>query len=99
MEEWTISSRPFYKTGGDIEGMAAKVMSIEELHRRMDHILPEAARCLVSKRAIEGIKIDKSTQLWSCDCCEYAKATRKSITKIHEMPRASKFGKEIDLDL
>ena len=59
--------------------MAAKVMMIEELHQRMGHISPEAARCLVSEGAIEGIKIDKSSQLWSCDSCEYTKATWKPI--------------------
>ena len=56
--------------------MAAEVMTIEELHQRMGLISPEATRCLVSEGAIEGIKIDKLTQLTqSCDSCEYAKAT------------------------
>ena len=32
------------ETGGEIAGMAAKVVTIEELHWRMGHILPEAAR-------------------------------------------------------
>ena len=51
------------ETGKKIGGMAAEVVPIEELHQRMGHILPEATRCLVSKGVIEGIKIDKSTQL------------------------------------
>ena len=49
------------ETRKEIGGMAAKVVSIEELHRRMGHILPGATRCLVYEGAIEGIKIDKST--------------------------------------
>ena len=32
------------ETGGEIGGMAAEVVTIEELHRRMGHILPEATR-------------------------------------------------------
>ena len=32
------------ETGGEIAGMAAKVVIIEELHQRMGHISPEAAR-------------------------------------------------------
>ena len=79
--------------------MAAKVMSIEELHRRMGHILPETMRHLVSKGAIEGIEIDKSTQLWSCNSHDNAKAVGKPIRKIHKTPRALEFGEEIDLDL
>jgi hypothetical protein len=63
-------SGPFYGKRGEIGGMAAEVVMIEELHRRMAHILPEAARHLVSEGAIEGIKINKSIQLQSCDSCE-----------------------------
>ena len=44
--------------------------------------------------AIEGIELDKSSQLWSCDSCEYAKATRKPIRKVRETPQASEFGEE-----
>ena len=56
-------------------------------------------RHLVSEGAIEGIEINKLTQLQSCYSCEYAKATWKPIKKVHETPCASEFGKEIDLDL
>ena len=38
------------RTGGEIGRMAAEVVMIEELHQRMGHILPEAARRLVSER-------------------------------------------------
>ena len=80
------------ETEGEIGGMAAEVVTIEELHRRMGHISLEATRQLVFERAIEGIELDKSSQLWSCDSCEYAKATRKPIRKVCETPRASEFG-------
>ena len=97
--EWIILGRPFYKKGGEIGGMAAKVVLIEILHCRMGHILQEAMRCLVSKGAIEGIKLDKSSQLRSCDSCEYAKATWKPIRKVHETPQALEFGEEINSNL
>ena len=87
------------ETGGEIAGMAAKVVTIEELHGRMGHISPEATRRLVSEGAIEGIKLDKSSQLRSCNSCKYAKATWKPIRKVREMPRASEFGEEINSDL
>ena len=87
------------ETGGEIGRMAAEVVTIEELHRRMGHISPKAMRRLVSEEAIEGIELDKLSQLRSYDSCEYAKATRKPIRKVREMPRASEFGKEINFDL
>ena len=34
------------ETGGEIGRMADEVMTIEELHRKMGHILQEATRCL-----------------------------------------------------
>ena len=74
------------ETGGEIERMAAEVVMIEELHQRMDHISPEAARHLVFEGVIEGMELDKSSQLRSCNSCEYAKATRKPIRKVSEMP-------------
>ena len=43
------------ETGGEIWGMAAKVVMIEELHWRMGHISPETMRRLISEGAIEGI--------------------------------------------
>ena len=36
----------------EIGGMAAKIVSIEELHRRIGHILPEAMRCLVDRKSV-----------------------------------------------
>ena len=72
---------------------------MEELHRRMGHISPEAARRLVKDGAIDGIEIDESSDLKSCDSCEYAKTTRKAIRKVREAPRAAKFGDEVHSDL
>ena len=63
--------------------MAAKIMKFEELHCWMGHILLEATRCLVSEGPIEGIELDKSSQLWSYNLCEYARAICKPIWKIY----------------
>jgi hypothetical protein len=76
-----------------------EVVSVEELHRRMGHIAPEAARRLVVDGAVEGIEIDESNNLKSCDSCEYAKTSRKAIRKVREAPRAAKFGDEVHSDL
>ena len=62
-------------------GEAREALTIEEFHRRMGHIAPEAAKRMVSSEAVEGVKIDSSSTIQSCDSCEYAKATRKPIRK------------------
>jgi hypothetical protein len=65
----------------------------------MGHIAPEAAKHMIYSGAVEGIKIDNSANLKSCNSCEYAKATRKPIQKAREMSYASAFGEEIHSDL
>ena len=47
----------------------------------MGHILPEVVRKLIENRLFEGLKLDRSSDVWSCDSCEYAKAHRKPIQK------------------
>jgi hypothetical protein len=56
-------------------------VTIEELHRMMGHVSPEVVRKLVEDGLIEGVKLDKSSSLQSCDSCEYMKAHRKPIWK------------------
>ena len=83
----------------EMGGVAKEVLTVEELHRRMGHIAPDAAKRLVSEGAVTGIELDLSSELKSCDSCEYAKATRKPIKKTRDAPRAEKFGDEIHSDL
>jgi hypothetical protein len=65
----------------------------------MGHIAPEAAKRMVSGGAVEGIEVDPTSSIQECISCEYAKATRKPIKKVREMPRATKFGKEVHSDV
>ena len=39
------------------------VMTIEKLHCVMGHITPEAAKALVNKGLVEGIKLDQSSKM------------------------------------
>ena len=80
-------------------GEDREVLSIEELHRRMGHIAPEAAKQMVSSGAINGIEIDSTSVIQHCDSCEYAKMTRKPIKKERQTPRATKFGDEVHSDV
>ena len=44
-----------------------------ELHHRMGHITPDAAKHLVTNGVVEGIKLDSTTAITTCDSCMYAK--------------------------
>ena len=56
-------------------GDAREVLTIKELHCRLGHIAPEAAKKMVSSGTIEGLEVDLTSTLQTCDSCEYAKAT------------------------
>jgi hypothetical protein len=74
-------------------------VTIEELHQVMGHISPEVARKLVEDGLVEGVKLDESSSIQSCDSCEYAKAHRKPIRKEREEPRATEIGGEVHSDV
>jgi hypothetical protein len=76
-----------------------EVLTIEELHHQMGHIAPEAAKQMVSSKAIKGIDIDLTFKIQQCNSCEYAKATQKPIKKDCQTPRATKFGNKIHSDV
>ena len=82
-----------------VAGEAREVLTVEELHRRMGHIAPEAAKRMVSSGAVEGVEIDHTSLIQTCESCEFAKMTRKPIKKTRDDPRASKFGDRIHSDL
>jgi hypothetical protein len=77
----------------------AEVVTIEKLHRLMGHISPDAAQALVKKGMIDGFTLDESSEIKSCDSCEYGKAHRKAIGKERVAPRASNIGDEVHSDV
>jgi hypothetical protein len=76
-----------------------ETVSVEELHRRMGHIAPEAAKRLVKDGLVTGIKLDGSTEIKSCESCEYAKMTRKPVAKERKEKRAAAMGDVIHSDV
>jgi transposase InsO family protein len=84
---------------GNFAGSAEETVTIMELHRRMGHIAPEAARKLVKDGLVTGIRIDESSKVTECDSCEYAKMHRKTVRKEREDARATEFGEEIHSDV
>lgn len=78
---------------------AEETLMVEQLHCRMGHIAPEATRRLVKEGLVEGIQLDETIEMGSCDSCEHAKTTRKAIKKVHKVPRAENLGDEIHSDV
>ncbi|KIK36292.1 hypothetical protein CY34DRAFT_33449, partial [Suillus luteus UH-Slu-Lm8-n1] len=79
---------------------ALETVTVMELHRRMGHIAPSAARRLTENGLVSGIKVDLSSgEPTFCESCIYAKATRKPIRKTREGERATKFAEEVHTDL
>jgi hypothetical protein len=50
--------------------MAEMAKMIEELHHRMGHIAPEAAKRLVINNGIDGLELDQFSQIKICNSCK-----------------------------
>ena len=79
--------------------VAAEVIDVQTLHRRLGHIALDSVRTLVRSRAIQGVSLIDDGQPLYCDSCEYAKTTMKPIKKEREAAQASAFGDEIHSDI
>jgi hypothetical protein len=65
----------------------------------MGHIAPDAAKLLVKKGIVEGIHLDETQSVRTCDSCEFAKTSRKAIKRKHVAEQAKSFGNEVHSDL
>ena len=63
-----------------------ELVTIKKLHHLMGHISLEAAKALVQKGLVEGIKLDEASKILSCNSCEYGKAHHKEIKKERQFP-------------
>ncbi|TFY50793.1 hypothetical protein EVG20_g11324 [Dentipellis fragilis] len=71
-----------------------------ELHRRMGHIAPSAAKRLIENGFITGLRLDTSSEEPTfCESCIYAKAVRKSIPKERTSEHRTEFGDEVHTDV
>ena len=74
---------------------ADEPLSIDELHRCLGHVSHERAKLLVSKGLVEGVILDKGSEVVVCESCEWAKGERKSVSKVRESERRTAVGDEI----
>ena len=78
---------------------ADEPLSIDELHQCLGHVSHERAKLLVSKGLVEGVTLDKGSEVVVCKSCEWAKGERKSVSKVRESERRTAVGDEIHSDL
>ncbi|CAA7270188.1 unnamed protein product [Cyclocybe aegerita] len=80
--------------------VSVTTITVEDLHRRMGHILHDAAQKLVKQGLVTGVVLEGDDgRMHTCESCEYAKATRKRVRKEREEPCAESFGNEIHSNL
>src|SRR5277367_5895764 len=83
----------------DVAAMATETVTIEKLHRLFGHIAPEKAKAMVDTGVVEGLKLDETSKIISCDSCEYGKAHWKAIGKMRQAPRPLNIGDEVHSDV
>jgi Pol polyprotein, beta-barrel domain/Integrase core domain/GAG-pre-integrase domain len=79
--------------------VARKSLTLDELHRRMGHISPQAAQKLVQDGIMTGLDLDMASQPGLCTTCAHAKLTHKPVPQKWEGPRATSFGEKIHSDV
>ena len=87
------------QASADFAGKAAEVVTIDELHRRMGHVSHDAAKILVEKGLVKGIRLDETSKATVCESCEWAKGVRKEIQRTRVGDRAERVGDEVHSDL
>src|SRR5713226_6887211 len=100
----SIAASPngLYKVKHPLMAVAAvEQINILMLHRRLGHIAADTIRSLVRTNAVTRLHlIDPSSHSQiTCDSCDYAKATRKTICKESTLPLAEAFGDEVHSDV
>jgi len=65
------------------------------LHRGLVHIALDTLHALVSRGAVEGIKLINNRAPLICNSCEHGKSMRKVIQKEHQTPLARAFSDEV----
>jgi Pol polyprotein, beta-barrel domain len=69
-----------------VANVARKSLTLDELHRRIGHISPQAARKLVWDGIITGLDLDMASQPGFCMACAQEKPTRKPVPQKWEGP-------------
>ena len=94
------SSSPFSVAISESACQTSKLVSIDELHRRMGHINHDDLLKMVHKGMVEGIDLNPASKPTFCEVCIQAKAARKSFPKRSEDNASYKaYGDKVTADL
>jgi hypothetical protein len=74
-------------------------VSVNDLHSRMGHISPAAAKQMVESGAVEGVELDNTPILELCDACIKGRITRSPISKERLTERSNTQGQKIHTDV
>ena len=76
-----------------------KCVDILTLHHRLGHISVDTICQLIHSNTVAGLHLVDDLPPFTCDSCQYAKATCKAIRKEQEAPLANSFGAKVHLDV
>ena len=76
-----------------------ETLSIDELHRCLGHVSYDCVKLLLAKGLVEGITLDKDSEVSICESCEWAKGMRKAIVKVRDGDRCEAVSDEVHSDL
>ena len=94
------STNRLYKVEYEFVGTATtEQVNLLMLHKQLGHISADTIHALVLNNAVTRLQLLNPNSSFTCDSCEYTKATRKPINKERTSKPAQAFGKEIHLDL
>jgi hypothetical protein len=91
--------RVVHEPPNESASIAIEKLTVNELHRRMNHISKTIAKRLVSKGFVTGIRLDLTVPDKFCESCAHAKSTCKPIPAEHEGKRATAYGEEVHSDI
>ena len=95
------ATNSLYKTQCDYSVTAATAkgdqqLTMEDLHARLSHIGVGTIREMLAKGMITGVELDPDhSTMGQCTSCEYGKATRQPIRKVHDPSHVEKLSDEI----
>jgi hypothetical protein len=79
LEEIPVSKGLYHVEHTESAHTVMETVTVNDLHRQMGYIAPDAAKLLVKKGIVEGIHLDETQSICTCNSCEFTKTSHKAI--------------------
>jgi len=79
--------------------VAHKTLSLDQLHQKMGHISPHAAKKLVKNGTVTGLNLDMSSKASFCNACAKAKPTCKPVPNEHTSLHVTNVSDKVHSDM